>query len=447
MDYMNKKIRTTVAAMTLVMAFTATLNQTLMVTALPVLMKDLHVNLNTVQWLTTGYVLVLGIITPISANLYQKFSNRKVFLSVILVFLLGTVMGASANSFGMILIGRLLQASAGGILMSFMQIMLLEIFPNEDRGKVMGLVSLVVSLAPAIGPTLGGLIINAFNWRYLFILIMPITVIIGILAIIFMPNVTAPKDIKLDVLSILTSSLGLGSLMYGISIVSSNALLGLIFIVVGLIGTGIFVRRQFKLATPMLNIGLLSQRSFAMMTVTALLVFGVLMGTETVMPLLIENTFHQSALLAGLIMLPGAFMLGILSPISGSYYDKHGMKGLFITGVILTLISSIPFILINQTTPLWLIIVTYMVRLTGISFLMSTTITESLKELSGIDISFGTALNNSLRQIGGSLFNTIMIAISGLATVFMIGFQWTMIFTLIITILIGLLGWSYLSKK
>lgn len=444
---MNKKIRTTVAAMTLVMAFTATLNQTLMVTALPVLMKDLHVNLNTVQWLTTGYVLVLGIITPISANLYQKFSNRKVFLSVILVFLLGTVMGASANSFGMILIGRLLQASAGGILMSFMQIMLLEIFPNEDRGKVMGLVSLVVSLAPAIGPTLGGLIINAFNWRYLFILIMPITVIIGILAIIFMPNVTAPKDIKLDVLSILTSSLGLGSLMYGISIVSSNALLGLIFIVVGLIGTGIFVRRQFKLATPMLNIGLLSQRSFAMMTVTALLVFGVLMGTETVMPLLIENTFHQSALLAGLIMLPGAFMLGILSPISGSYYDKHGMKGLFITGVILTLISSIPFILINQTTPLWLIIVTYMVRLTGISFLMSTTITESLKELSGIDISFGTALNNSLRQIGGSLFNTIMIAISGLAAVFMIGFQWTMIFTLIITILIGLLGWSYLSKK
>lgn len=444
---MNKKIRTTVAAMTLVMAFTATLNQTLMVTALPVLMKDLHVNLNTVQWLTTGYVLVLGIITPISANLYQKFSNRKVFLSVILVFLLGTVMGASANSFGMILIGRLLQASAGGILMSFMQIMLLEIFPNEDRGKVMGLVSLVVSLAPAIGPTLGGLIINAFNWRYLFILIMPITVIIGILAIIFMPNVTAPKDIKLDVLSILTSSLGLGSLMYGISIVSSNALLGLIFIVVGLIGTGIFVRRQFKLATPMLNIGLLSQRSFAMMTVTALLVFGVLMGTETVMPLLIENTFHQSALLAGLIMLPGAFMLGILSPISGSYYDKHGMKGLFITGVILTLISSIPFILINQTTPLRLIIVTYMVRLTGISFLMSTTITESLKELSGIDISFGTALNNSLRQIGGSLFNTIMIAISGLATVFMIGFQWTMIFTLIITILIGLLGWSYLSKK
>lgn len=444
---MNKKIRTTVAAMTLVMAFTATLNQTLMVTALPVLMKDLHVNLNTVQWLTTGYVLVLGIITPISANLYQKFSNRKVFLSVILVFLLGTVMGASANSFGMILIGRLLQASAGGILMSFMQIMLLEIFPNEDRGKVMGLVSLVVSLAPAIGPTLGGLIINAFNWRYLFILIMPITVIIGILAIIFMPNVTAPKDIKLDVLSILTSSLGLGSLMYGISIVSSNALLGLIFIVVGLIGTGVFVRRQFKLATPMLNIGLLSQRSFAMMTVTALLVFGVLMGTETVMPLLIENTFHQSALLAGLIMLPGAFMLGILSPISGSYYDKHGMKGLFITGVILTLISSIPFILINQTTPLWLIIVTYMVRLTGISFLMSTTITESLKELSGIDISFGTALNNSLRQIGGSLFNTIMIAISGLAAVFMIGFQWTMIFTLIITILIGLLGWSYLSKK
>lgn len=443
---MNKKIRTIVTIITLVMAFTATLNQTLMVTALPVLMVKLHVGLNTIQWLTTGYVLVLGIITPLSANLYQKFSNRKVFLSIVLIFLLGTVLGASVNNFSLILIARLVQAAAGGIIMSFMQIILLEIYPTKDRGKVMGMVSLVVSLAPAIGPTLGGLIINAFDWRYLFILTIPITVIVGILAIIYLPNISKPQKIKLDYFSIVTSSIGLGALMYGISIVTSESAFGLTFIIVGLIITAIFVKRQFKLSVPMLNIRLLSQKTFTMMTISALLVFGILMGTETLMPLLIENSLHQTALIAGLIMLPGAFMLGILSPIIGSYYDKHGMKRPFIIGIVLTALSSVPFMFFTQNTDLWLIIIAYMVRLTGISFLMSTTITESLKELTGNNISFGTALNNALRQIGGSLFNTIMILISSLTTAFVVGFHLAMVFTLIITLVIGLLGWNYLKQ-
>ena len=444
---MDKKLRNIVTIITLIMAFTATLNQTLMVTALPVLMGKLHVSLNTIQWLTTGYVLVLGIITPLSANLYQKFSNRAVFLSVVLLFLLGSVLGTVANSFTLILIARLLQATAGGVLMSFMQIMLLEIYPSQARGKVMGLVSLVVSLAPAIGPTLGGLIVSAFNWRYLFILTIPITIIVGILAIIFLPNVTEPKDIKIDIFSVLTSSVGLGALMYGISIMTTNLIPGMIFVIVGLIVTAIFAKRQFKLSFPMLNLNLLSQKTFLMMSISALLIFGVLMGTETLMPLLVENTLHQTALIAGLVMLPGAFMLGILSPIIGNYYDSHGMKLPFIIGIVLTIVSSIPFIFFNQDTAIWLLIVTYMVRLTGISFLMSTTITESLKELEGVNISFGTALSNALRQIGGSLFNTIMIAISSLTTLFVSGFHLAMVFTLIITLIIGLIGWAYLKES
>lgn len=444
---MNKKLRTIVAIITLVMAFTATLNQTLMVTALPVLMVKLHVSLNTVQWLTTGYVLVLGIVTPLSANLYQKFSNRKVFLSVVLLFLLGSILGAVANSFTLILISRLLQATAGGVLMSFMQIMLLEIYPSQSRGKVMGLVSLVVSLAPAIGPTLGGLIVSVFNWRYLFILTIPITVIIGILALIFLPNVTKPQDIKIDLLSVLTSSIGLGTLMYGISIITTRLIPGMIFMLLGVTVTAIFAKRQFKLSFPMLNLRLLSQKTFLMMSLAALLIFGVLMGTETLMPLLVENTLHQTALIAGLVMLPGAFMLGILSPMIGNYYDQHGMKIPFIVGIILTIASSVPFLFFNQGTAIWLLVVAYMVRLAGISFLMSTTITESLKELDGVNISFGTALSNALRQIGGSLFNTIMIAISSLTTVFVSGFHLAMVFTLVITLMIGLIGWIYLRES
>jgi len=444
---MKSKSRVIITILTLVMAFTATLNQTLMITALPVLMKSLNVSLSTVQWLTSGYVLVLGIATPLSANLYQRFSNRKLFLSMVGLFLLGTILGAVANAYWMILIARLIQAAAGGILMSFMQIILLQIYPANQRGVVMGMVSLVVSLAPAIGPTLGGLIVGLLGWRYLFFLILPIVVIIALLALFLMPNVSKTEPVKFDALSIMTSTLGSGSLLYGISILATSQLMGALLIVLGLGLLVYFIRRQLNMDAPMLNVRLLSKRSFWMMTLATVLVFGTLMGTETVMPLLIENSIHQSALVAGMIMLPGAFALGILSPILGSYYDKHGMKGMFIIGIVLVLLSSIPMVMLKATTSLIWIAIIYMVRLIGISFLMSTTTTEALKDLSTKEMSHGTALNNSVRQIGGSLFNTIMIAITGLTASFVSGFHLAMWFTALITVLIAITGWFYLRTR
>lgn len=444
---MTKKSRLIVTLLTLVMAFTATLNQTLMTTALPVLMRDLQVNLNTVQWLTTGYVLVLGILTPLSANLYQRFTNRQVFLSTVSIFLAGTVLGIVAPSFWLLLLARLLQAAAAGIIMSFMQTILLQIYPDNKRGTVMGLVSLVVSLAPAIGPSLGGLVVSLLSWRYLFILTLPVTLIILLLAIFFLPNVSETQPIHLDAPSIIASSVGLAALLYGISIVTTNLVAGLMLMMAGLVVVTWFTLRQLKLTTPMLDIRLLKHRAFSVMTLLTLLVFGILMGTETILPLLIETSLHQSALIAGLVMLPGAFALGLLSPVIGNYYDRHGMRGLFASGVILTLLSSLPLLVVTNHTTLLFIGLVYVVRLIGISFLLSTSTTEAVKDLKGTAISYGTALNGALRQIGGSLFNTIMIAITSLASSMVLGFQWAIGFTAVVTLIIGLIGWRYLRQS
>lgn len=444
---MKKQKITLVTIITLVMAFTATLNQTLMTTALPVLMKDFSVNLNTVQWLTTGYVLVLGIITPISANLYQKYTNRQVFLTSVAVFFAGTALGALATNFSLLLVARLLQAAAAGINMSFMQTLLLEIYPDNKRGTVMGMVSLVISLAPAIGPSLGGLVVSLLSWRYLFILTLPITLLVGVIAYFSLPNVSTTRAIKLDFVSIITSSIGLAGLLYGISIMATSLGLGAGLIVIGACIVIYFVKRQLKLTTPMLDIRLLKIPSFSYMTVIALLVFGVLMGTETILPLFIENCLHQTALVAGLIMLPGAAAMGCLSPIVGKYYDQHGMKRLFYVGTLITLLSSLPFLVVSDKTTLVYVAIIYVIRLVGVCFLMSTTTTEAIAHLKGAQISYGTALNGSLRQIGGSLFNTVMIAITSLATNFVVGFQWAIGFTMLVTVLIAVLGVKYLRQN
>lgn len=444
---MDKKRITLVTIITLVMAFTATLNQTLMTTALPVLMKDFSVDLNTVQWLTTGYVLVLGIITPISANLYQKYTNRQVFLTSVTVFFAGTALGAMASNFGLLLVARLLQAAAAGINMSFMQTLLLDIYPDNKRGTVMGMVSLVISLAPAIGPSLGGLAVSLLSWRYLFILTLPITLSVGMIAYFGLPNISTTRTIKLDFVSIISSSVGLAALLYGISIIGTSLALGIGLVVVGAIIVIYFVQRQLKLTTPMLDIRLLKIPSFSYMTVIALLVFGVLMGTETILPLFIENSLHQTALVAGLVMLPGAAVMGCLSPIVGKYYDQHGMKRLFYAGTLITVLSSLPFLIVSDKTTLLYVAIIYVIRLIGVCFLMSTTTTEAIAHLKGAQISYGTALNGSLRQIGGSLFNTVMIAITSLATNFLVGFQWAIGFTMIVTVLIAVLGVQYLRRN
>ncbi len=432
----------------LVMAFTATLNQTLMVTALPLMMETLQVNLNTVQWLTTGYVLTLGIVTPISALLFEKIGNRRLFLVSTSIFLVGTILGTVGNTFSVILFARIIQAASGGMLVTFTQILLLQLFPLEKRGVVIGYVNLVISAAPAIGPTLSGIILNQFNWHMLFTMTIPVTGMIILLSFFFLHDYSEVKSSKIDFLSITSSIIGFGLLLSSFSFFLSAPVLGIVLFVIGLGISLFFVYRQLgKNKNPLLNIRLLKNYSFRNMTIAIMIIFGILMGTETILPLFTENIMGLSALNTGLLMLPGAAIMSLLSPVVGKIYDKYGIKIISSIGILFVIISCLPMMNMTKNTSISLIVVVFTFRMVGLGLLMTAITTESFKLVPQNQMSHATALNNTLRQVGASFFNTLMIGISSIPTNFVIGVQWAFGGTLFMSFMILFILWRYFSKR
>lgn len=431
----------------LLTAFIALLNQTVMITALPVISQSFHISLNLTQWLTSGYVLMIGLVTPISARLSEKYTSRQVFISILLGFIVGTILGSFATNFYILLSARLIQAIATGILMSFMQISLISLYPVERRGSVMGLVSLVVSAGPALGPSLAGVLLNYFSWQYLFRLILPVMIILLILSWVYLPNFSTPKPVKIDLLSVFTAVVGMGSILISISLFTSNIPMAVGLLVLGVIVIGYFTRRQLHLTTPLLQLRLLKRRSFLIMLIAIMLAFGIMMGTEAILPVYFETVKSDSPLLAGLVLLPGAAANALVAPMVGRFYDKHGVKWPLLLGSLLLLISSIPLVLITAETSTILIMLDYIVRMIGISMIVSVTITEGLRDLTANEISDGTALNNSLRQVSGSTFTTIMMILVTLRGNFSLGVQVAIWFTVIATVAVIVLSLGYLRKE
>lgn len=441
---MSTKKRTLIATILLVTAFVTLLNQTVMITALPVITKAFHLSLNLAQWLTSGYVLMLGLATPISANLTDKYTSRQVFIGVVAVFLVGTFLGPLTSNFYVLLIARLLQAAAGGVLITYVQISLIALYPADKRGTIMGLISLVVSAGPAIGPSFAGLMLEFFAWQSLFYVIMPIIVLVLLVAIFTLPNFSKPRNVEIDIKSVASSMIGLGAVLVSISLFSSNAVLATFMLVGGILITWYFVRRQTKLATPLLNMAVFKKRSFTKMLIVTVLVFGIMMGTEAILPIFFEDTRGTSSLVAGLILLPGAIANALTAPIVGRYYDAHGAKLPIYLGGLIVLVTSIPLVMMTTTTSLWVTIVAYMLRMVGISMIMSAAITEGLKDLEPAEISHGTALNNALRQIASSGFNTLMVLIATAPASLVVGTHLAIWLTILCTGLLLLVGRSYL---
>jgi len=443
---MNTKKRTLIAVILLITAFVALLNQTLMITALPVMAETLHVSLNVAQWLTAGYVLTIGLVTPISANLIEKFTSRQLFLGVVALFIVGTLIGPLTTNFAIILAGRLLQAVAGGILTTFVMVSMISLYPPAQRGQVMGYVSLVISAGPAVGPTLSGLIMNRFPWQALFYFILPIMLAVWVAGWLWLPNYTQQHDTKIDGQSVASVVVGVGLMMSSITVFAQNIWLALAMLAIGLLVTLIFIRRQFQLKTPLLDLNLFKLPSFSMMIVTLMLTFAVLMGTEALIPVYVENVLHKSSLVAGLVMLPGAVANAVAAPIVGSFYDRHGVKWPLLIGSGILIISSLPFFTMSATTSLWWLGLVYVVRMIGVAMLLSTVTTESLRDLAPNAIGYGTALNNTLRQISGSAANTILIMVSLIPAQLLAGFQLSMAVIFVGVLLLTIIVVVYVTK-
>lgn len=406
--------RSLLVGVLLIGTFCTILNQTLLTTALPTLMKEFDISASSVQWLTTGFLLVNGIMIPISAWLINKFSSKKLYITAMSTFLIGTIICFVAQDFGMLLTGRLVQAAGVGVSMPLLQTIMLSIFPPEKRGAAMGTTGIVIGLAPALGPTLSGWIIDSYTWRDLFGMVIPIVVLVLILASFLMKNVIQLSNPSIDVLSVILSTLGFGSLLYGFSSVGdkgwgSPQVYG--FLIVGAIVLCLFTYRQLNLEQPFLELRVFKSKVFTVAAILSGVTNMAMIGAEMVLPLYIQNIRGESAFHSGLMLLPGALVMGLMMPVTGRIFDKIGARRLAITGMFILTAATLPFAFLTKATPIIYIIVLYAIRMFGISMVMMPVTTSGMNALPMNLLSHGTAVNNTFRQVASSIGTAVLISV------------------------------------
>lgn len=443
----SPQVRKIITVVLLGSCFISLASQTMMVTALPVIQEDLHVSLNAVQWLTTGYTLIIGIVTPLSSNMYEKFTNRHVFIGIIGTFLVGTLVGCFASNFTSLLIARLIQACASGMLMTFQMTTMISIYPIEKRGSILGLSSLVISAAPALGPTISGLILEFLSWRWLFILVLPLMILAFIIGYLKLPNFSTPRPIKIDYISVIISLIGSGLALGSLTVFQINFWYGLIMLISGFIIIGGFVKRQLHLKNPMLKVQIFTYPSFRWMTIVGVFTFMVLLGTEQLIPIYTEKIIGMGSFLSGLILLPGAIANAITASIVGRLYDQYGPKWLITIGAVIMLVASIPLVLVSRHSSITLLTLTYMLRMIGNAFVFSPALSEAFSNLNQEENSHGTALNNTLRQVFGAVSVTLCVVIANTPASSVTGIRYGMWATVIMVILMILSFYHYLRIK
>ncbi|QNR07251.1 DHA2 family efflux MFS transporter permease subunit [Macrococcoides canis] len=394
--------------------FVAILNQTLINVALPVMINDFSISTATAQWLTTGFMLVNGILVPVSAYLIQKFTYRQLFMFAMIAFTIGSVICAISTNFPVMMTGRVIQAVGAGILMPLGTNVFMTVFPPEKRGAAMGMMGIAFILAPAIGPTLTGWVIQNYHWNVMF---YGMTVI-GLLSIIigfFWFKIYQPiSNPKLDVPGVIFSSLGFGSLLYGFSeagnkgwdsgIVITTMIIGLIFVL-------LFVYREISMKAPMMDLRALKYTGFSFTLLINVIVTMSLFGGMLLLPVYLQSIRGFSPLDSGLLLLPGSLLMGLMGPVSGRLLDKFGIKPIAIFGLLIMTYATWELTKLSMDTSYTTILGIYVLRSFGMSFIMMPIMTAGMNALPQRMIPHGNAISNTVRQLAGSIGTAILVTV------------------------------------
>ncbi|RTR28429.1 DHA2 family efflux MFS transporter permease subunit [Robertmurraya yapensis] len=395
-------------------AFVAILNETLLNIALPTIMVEFDVDATSVQWLTNGYMLINGILIPASAFFIQRFKNKSLFLTAMALFTVGTLLASLAPNFNVLLLARLIQAAGSAVMMPLLMNVMLSAFPIEKRGAAMGIFGLVMVVAPAIGPTLSGWIIEHYSWRTLFNIVLPFAVLTLLLGIFKLKNLTPQRDIKLDVLSLILSSLAFGGLLYGFSSAGdkgwdSPEVYGTI--IVGVISLVALILRQLRMDDPMLEFRIFKYPMFALSSAISIVISIAMFSSMILIPIYIQTIRGISPFESGLLMLPGALVMGIMSPITGKLFDKYGARILAVIGLTIVVATTFYFTQLDMETSYTTIMILFAIRFFGMSMTMMPVMTNGLNQLPMKDNPHGTALNNTLQQVSGAIGSALLITI------------------------------------
>ncbi|WP_396822931.1 MDR family MFS transporter [Mycetocola sp. BIGb0189] len=401
-------------------AFVVILNETIMSVALPSLTHDLEITIAAAQWLTTGFLLTMAVVIPITGFLLQRFNTRPIFIAAMGLFSLGTLIAAVAPGFVLLLLGRIVQASGTAIMMPLLMTTLMTLVPAEKRGRMMGSVSIVISVAPAIGPTISGLILHSLGWRWMFGLVLPIAIIMLIIGIRSISNVTEPRVVPLDVFSVILSALGFGGLIFGISRISEESTDGgvtlIVSLVVGALSLAAFIIRQILLSRR--DRALLDLRTFQSPTFTAgilmmVVAMAALFGTIILLPIYLTNVMGRDTIEIGLFMLPGGLVMGLMAPFVGRLFDRVGPRPLMIPGSIIVA-GSLWFLATVGTaagSSIWVLLGTHIVMSFGLALLFTPLFTVSLGAVRPALYSHASAIVGTVQQVAGAIGTALFITI------------------------------------
>lgn len=409
----------------LVAAFVAILNETTMGIAIPHLNDDLGLAPEVGQWLTSAFMLAMAVTIPTTGFLLQRYTTRQVFLAAMCAFSLGTLICLVAPGFSLLLTGRIVQALGTGIMMPLLMTTMMNVVPAHRRGRMMGRVGLVISLAPAIGPTLSGAILDALSWRWIFAIVLPIALVALAMGARWMTNLGETTNSPIDLLSVALSALAFGGIVYALSQFGSSheggaatrsissTMLGAAILAGGALMLGLFVWRQIALLRthgPLLDLRVFQSRNFTIAIAVLAVLSLSMFGTLTLLPQYLQNVAQFSALDSGLILLPGSLLMGVLAPFIGRIYDASGPRTLLIPGTLLVSAVLFFYSTLTTTTPVWLLALAQTAMSIGMAMSFTPLFSASLGSLERGLYSHGSAVLSTIQQVAGAAGVAILLA-------------------------------------
>lgn len=411
-----------VITLLLISAFVVILNETVLSVALTRIMSDLRIDASTAQWLTTAFMLTMAAVIPVTGFLMQRLSTRTMFTVAMSLFSVGTAICAISTSFVPLLAGRVVQASGTAMMMPLLMTTVMQLVPPALHGRVMGNISIVISVAPALGPTISGLILSVLPWRFLFVLVLPIALGALTLGVRRIQNVGEVSHARVDILSVLLSGIGFGTVVYGLSglggshgsTASGVPAASLELLGVGAAVLALFVLRQLSLQrrdAALLDLRTFASRNFTLAIVLMILMMGAMFGMIVLLPIYAQSVLHLETVQVGLMLLPGGLVMGLAAPLVGRLFDRVGPRPLLVPGLLvvaggMALLSR----LATDTSPVQIVIAHLLISV-GLACVFTPLFTTALGSLSPQLMSHGSAIVGTVQQVAGAAGTAVMVAL------------------------------------
>lgn len=387
---------------------------TAMTTALPGVVEYFGISTSVGQWITSGYSLAMGMIMPLTAFLITRFPTKRLYLTGIGAFIAGLLVSIFAGDFALMMVGRVLQACGNGVLMTAAQVVIMTIYPIKKRGTMMGTYGLATTAAPVVAPTIAGLMIDAFGWKSIFYVSLVIMILSFIISCIVFDDVLELQDKKFDVVSFVESIVAFGGVTLAIGNLSTFGILSIeagVPLLLGAVVCVFFVTRQCRLEKPFLDVKILVNRNYAVSVISSMVLYLVMMGSSVMMPLYVQSVMGYSAVVSGLVTLPGSLATALVSPFAGKLYDEIGIKKIFVAGAAALVISNMGMFFLSMETPLWIAAALNVIRNISIGSLMMPLLTWGTSNVHPTKMADASSLLTSLRTIAGSIGSAVFVGI------------------------------------